>query len=144
MIIDVHTHPPRFRERVPDNLNIEAPPWRPDKTVSGGFTWHEYEQAISVVDYAITFGIAQYPADFAPEIRNAYDLVFGPAVEINNAVAEFVSEHDGRVIGFMSVHPDDPNALHEIDRGANEPMNHPHDRTHRVSFAATGSGYLHS
>ena len=120
VIIDVHTHPPRFRERIPDNLSIEAPPWRPDKTVSTGFTWGEYEQATSIVDYAITFGIAQYPWDEATEVHSAYDLVFGPAAEINNAVAEFVSEHDGRVIGFMSVHPDDPNALREIDRCAND------------------------
>ena len=120
MIIDVHTHPPRFRERVPAHLKIEAPPWRPDKTVGGGFTWPEYEQAMSGVDYSITFGIAQYPYDPKVEVHNAYDLVFGPAAEINNAVAEFVSEHDGRVIGFMSVHPDDPNALGEIDRCANE------------------------
>ncbi len=120
MIIDVHTHPPHFRERIPAGLKIEAPPWRPDKSVTTGFTWPDYEQAMSGVDYSVTFGIAQYPVDPAAEIHNAYDLVFGPAREINNSVAEFVSEHDGRVIGFMSVHPDDPDALREIDRCTNE------------------------
>ncbi|MBI5877881.1 MAG: amidohydrolase [Chloroflexi bacterium] len=113
MIIDVHTHPPRSREGKPDTA--EAPPWRPDKAVSLPSTWAEYEQQeLSVVDYALAFSIATYPAT-PDDLKGQYDI-FGPAVEVNNAVAEFAREHDGRVIGFGSVHPDDPNALNEIER----------------------------
>lgn len=116
MIIDVHTHPPRHRERVPDSIDFKAPPWRPDKSVDVRGTWADYEKAMEGVDRSIAFNIATYPETSQSEPRSAYDTIFGPAVEGNNAVAEFAREHDGRVIGFMSVHPYDPNALNEIDR----------------------------
>ena len=113
MIIDVHTHPPRHREG--KKSSEAAPPWRPDKAVSLPSTWKEYEdQALAAVDITFAFSIATYPS--VPEdLRGQYD-VFGPAAEINNAVAEFAREHEGRVIGFMSVHPDDPGALAEMER----------------------------
>lgn len=116
MIIDVHTHPPRHRVPVADSVAPLAPPWRPDKTVDIRTTWADYEQAMQGIDRAIAFNIATYPDTPSSEPRSAYDTIFGPAIEINNAVAEFAREHDGRVIGFMSVHPDDPNALSEMDR----------------------------
>src|SRR5437868_1585899 len=120
MIIDVHTHPPRHREHVSGDSGFETPPWRPDKTVSLRTTWKDFEESMEGIDRAITFNIATYPESPAGAPRSAYDTIFGPALEINNAVAEFANEHDGRVIGFMSVHPDDPNALREIDRCKNE------------------------
>ena len=116
MIIDVHTHPPRHRAPVANSVALVAPAWRPDKTVDIRTTWADYELAMEGVDRAIAFNIATYPETPSGEPRSAYDTIFGPALEINNAVAEFAREHDGRVIGFMSVHPDDPNALKEMDR----------------------------
>jgi len=120
MIIDVHTHPPRHRVPVAEGAAMVAPPWRPDKTVDMRTTWADYEHAMEGIDRAIAFNIATYPNTPSAEPRSAYDTIFGPAVEINDAVAEFAREHDGRVIGFMSVHPDDPNALKEMDRCVNE------------------------
>jgi predicted TIM-barrel fold metal-dependent hydrolase len=83
-------------------------------------TWADFDQAMEGVDRAITFNIATYGDEPSDAPKSAYDTIFGPAVEINNAVAEFADAHDGRVIGFMSVHPDDPNALTEIDRCKND------------------------
>ena len=120
MIIDVHTHPPRHRTAVAGSAPPAAPPWRPDKTVDMRATWADYEQAMEGVDRSTAFNIAMYPETPATEPRSAYDTIFGPAVEVNDAVAEFAREHDGRVIGFMSVHPDDPNALKEMDRCVRE------------------------
>ncbi len=117
MIIDIHTHPPKYRDHVPEGDELTAPPWRPDKTVKVNNTWADYEQAMAVVDYSIAFNIATLHREAQSGPRTAYDDVFGPAAEVNNAVAEFVREHDGRVIGFMSVHPYDANALKEIERG---------------------------
>src|SRR5438552_3405794 len=105
MIIDVHTHPPRHRTPIEGDTGFEAPPWRPDKKVSMTNTWADFDEAMEGVDRAITFNIATYPGAPSSEPKSAYDTIFGPAVEINNAVAEFANEHDGRVIGFMSVHP---------------------------------------
>lgn len=116
MIIDIHTHPPKYRDKVPDDFNLAAPPWRPDKTVSIGNTWADYEKAMEAVDYSLAFNIATLHTEEGSGARTLYDDVFGAAPAVNDAVAEFVSEHDGRVVGFMSVHPDDPNALREMDR----------------------------
>lgn len=120
MIIDVHTHPPRQRVPVTDNAAPRALPWRPDKAVELRATWADYERAMAVVDCSIAFNIALYPDPPPSEPRSAYDTIFGPASEVNDAVAEFVAGHRGRVIGFMSVHPNDPDALREIDRGVHE------------------------
>ncbi len=116
MIIDIHTHPPKYRDQVPAGYDLTPPPWRPDKTVKVNNTWADYEQAMAVVDYSIAFNIATLHTDEDSAARTAYDDVFGAARDVNDAVVEFVREHDGRVIGFMSVHPDDPQALSEMER----------------------------
>lgn len=120
MIIDVHTHPPRHREPVADSAAPRSLPWRPDKAVDMRQTWADYERAMAGIDCSIAFNIALYPAPPESEGRSAYDSIFGPTPEINDAVAEFAQAHAGRVIGFLSVHPDAPDALQEIDRGVHE------------------------
>ena len=116
MFIDIHTHPPKYRDKAPEGYDLTPPPWRPDKTVKVNNTWADYEAAMQVVDYSVAFNIATVQQEQGSGARTAYDDVFGAATEVNDAVAQFVSEHDGRVIGFMSVHPDDPDALAEMDR----------------------------
>ena len=58
MIVDVHTHPPSYRDTVPADRQGLNSQWRPDKAVRGAVTWAEYMQAMEVVDKACVFGIA--------------------------------------------------------------------------------------
>lgn len=120
MIIDVHTHPPRHREPVDETSALSPLPWRPDKPVEMRQTWADYERAMTGIDCSIAFNIAVYPPPEPTESRNPYDTIFGPTPEINDTLAEFVAGHPGKVVGFLSVHPYDPAALREIDRGVHE------------------------
>jgi len=119
MIVDVHTHFPRHRHGPPDAAGPAAPPWRPDKTVSLANTWADYDRAMATVDCAITFNIARKTEAGTGGEREVAGL-FGVAREINDQTAEFVRERPGRTIGFLTVHPDDPDPLGEIDRAVRD------------------------
>lgn len=118
MIIDVHTHPPRYRTRAEVGEAGDAPPWRPDKGVQLIQTWDDYTDAMKGVDRSIVFKIASWDAD--PHAVREDSGIHGTAPQINDEVAEFVRAQRGRAIGFLSVHPYDPNALNEIERGTRE------------------------
>jgi len=99
MIVDVHTHRPKYREGVPAEEVEFNTAWRPDRVVKVSVTWSEYIEAMTHVDRAIVFGIPQEPY-----------------TSLNDATAEFVRAHPTKLIGFLSVHPKDPGALEEIER----------------------------
>jgi predicted TIM-barrel fold metal-dependent hydrolase len=67
------------------------------------------------VDRAIVFNLAAEPAGSAV----SEDFV-KPAREVNDATAEFVRSQGGKFIGFLSVHPRDPECLREMDRAISE------------------------
>jgi predicted TIM-barrel fold metal-dependent hydrolase len=117
MIVDVHSHFPFHRGGLSEEAAPKAPPWRPDKAVSLTNTWADYDRAMEAVDTAIVFNIARHPGE--PEPREQDDLM-RPAREVNDLTAEFARERRGKVIGFMTVHPHDPDPLGEIDRGVHE------------------------
>jgi predicted TIM-barrel fold metal-dependent hydrolase len=118
MIIDVHTHVPRFRVPPPADLILDAPPWRPDKTVTLRDSWEDYAREMRDVDRSIAFNIATREQD--PLATRDSAGLFGPARQVNDHTAEFVKTQKGRVIGFLSVHPDDPDALSELERSVRE------------------------
>jgi len=103
MIIDVHTHTPLYRDAVPEEEKQSNTVWRPDKTVPATYTWADYLRAMEPVDRAIVF-----------------DIAIEPSSNPNDGTAEFASAHPDKIIGFVSVHPDDPKALDEIERGVSE------------------------
>jgi predicted TIM-barrel fold metal-dependent hydrolase len=76
-------------------------------------SYEEYFAAMRPVDKAICFGIAMPPE--RPAILGPRD-----AVSVNNATATLVAASKGKVIGFMSVHPDDPGALEEMERAVED------------------------
>lgn len=45
-----------------------------------------------------------------------FDGLRRPGRQANDSLARFVSESDGRYVGFATVDPNDPGAAHEIDR----------------------------
>jgi predicted TIM-barrel fold metal-dependent hydrolase len=103
MIIDVHTHTPSYKDEIPESEIQYNPVSRPDRAVKRPVNWAEYMQAMEPVDKAIVFGIAREGQDTP-----------------NDATAEFVRAYPDKLIGFLSVHPRDPNCLDEIERGVSD------------------------
>jgi hypothetical protein len=79
---------------------------RPDRAVKMTTSYEEYFEAMRPVDRAICFGIAMLHEQLA--------------ADVNNAVAALAAASNGKVVGFMSVHADDPNALGEMERAYHE------------------------
>jgi len=107
MIVDTHTHTPRYKDAVPEDQRSVNTVWRPDRGVSWPYTWDEYIEAMEPVDRAIVFNIAREPER-------------GASRAINDATAEFVRAYPDKLIGYLSVHPDDPGCLDEIERGVQD------------------------
>jgi uncharacterized protein len=115
VIIDVHSHTPQFRDAVPDiRPSSDSVPMRPDRATPVAYTWEDYTKVMQPVDRAIVFNIA---AD--PEAPSQEDFIY-PARQVNDATAEFVHAQGGKFIGFLSVHPRDPEFVKEIDRAVFE------------------------
>ncbi len=95
MIVDVHTHifaPDHFDEGFLDDLRIA----RPGVEVKIAVTFDEYMQAMAPVDRACCFGL-----------RGLKTGLHTP----NDYVAEFVARAPEKLIGFMSIDPNEPGYL---------------------------------
>ena len=117
MVVDVHTHTPRFREEVPAHLGgrVETK-WSPGRARPLVFTWDEYLAALAPVDRAICFNIAADPRD-SNRVDEPYVV---PTPAVNDETAAFVNAHRDKFIGFLSVHPHDPGALAELERATQD------------------------
>ncbi len=115
MIIDTHTHTPQYRDEILEDIQYNTV-WRPDRAVKLPVNWEEYLKAMEPVDKAIVFGIAEL--DEEPDGRLADPLREQTRWkgDVNDMTAEFVRAYPDRLMGYMSVHPRDPNCLEEIDR----------------------------
>ncbi|MBM3240440.1 amidohydrolase [Candidatus Poribacteria bacterium] len=103
MIVDVHTHTPRYKDSIPaDDAEINTT-WRPDRAVKATCTWDEYLKAMEGADKCIVFSIKMKGQE-----------------NPNERTAEFVQAYPGKLIGFLSVHPEDDDPLQEIERGTTE------------------------
>ncbi len=110
MIIDSHTHLPTHEGMVP------AGEVKVDSVMRSGVisrltkTMDEYLQDMKVVDRCIVFGIAEKPG--TPRILEELQPKGNP-----NDMAAVVAAHSGgKAIGFMSVHPEDPKVMDEMER----------------------------
>jgi predicted TIM-barrel fold metal-dependent hydrolase len=115
MIIDIHTHTPRDKVAPPPEEVVMNAMWRPDAAKSTRPTWQDYVDAMQVVDKSVCFNMA---AD--PRGTREGDAKLEPATEVNDTTAEFARAHSDKVLGFLSVHPHDPNALEEIERATQD------------------------
>ena len=109
MIIDVHSHVPSHVDDVPREERIWDSKMRPDRAVKLTTTYDDFFKAMEPVDRVISFGIAM-PAD-RPAVIGEKDMK-----KVNDATAALVARAPDKVIGFMSVHPDEPDALDEMER----------------------------
>ena len=109
MIVDVHTHVPTHVDAVPPDEERWNPVLRPDRSVKMTTSFDEYLKAMEPVDRAICFGIAMPPGR---------EGLIGEKQErnVNAAAAALVARAPEKLIGFMSVHPDEPGVLEEMER----------------------------
>jgi predicted TIM-barrel fold metal-dependent hydrolase len=117
MIIDVHTHPPQYKDAVPESDLVINKAWRPDRPVISSVCWDDYLQHQRPADVSLVFAVAWYPGLKVPTLSGQergdtswYDGNY------NDAVATFVAAHPDRLIGFMALHPHDPNCMDELER----------------------------
>lgn len=114
MIIDIHTHTPYKKLPVQQHVNLAN---RPDKPVNWYRTWEQYQEDLATVDRAVVFDIACDPRPGAVHDSPRPRL---PAAEINDRTAEFVAENPEKFIGFMAIHPFEPDLETEVDRAVNQ------------------------
>jgi predicted TIM-barrel fold metal-dependent hydrolase len=117
MIVDVHTHPPEFKDEVPEDQITWNDKWRPDRVVKATTCWQDYYDSQMTADKSIVFGIAWKPGSAIPGGSNpdARDTSWYSG-NINDAVAAFVATKPDKLIGFMALHPYDPACLDELER----------------------------
>lgn len=117
MIVDVHTHTPRYRERVPEAATGQVnTKWSTGKTIQMAYTWDEFRAALEPVDRAIVFNIAADPRGL-----HAMDEPYiVPVPDVNDETAAFVNAYPEKFIGFVTAHPHDPRVLEEIERGTQD------------------------
>jgi len=103
MIIDIHTHISEFRRTADIKEVTYSTKFRPhDPPVRSPHSWEEHYEAVKAVDKAVVFGIA-----------------FGKQTP-NDLVAEYVKTDPGKLVGFLSVDPNDAGALEEMDRAVTQ------------------------
>jgi len=101
-MIDIHSHVPTHRDRVPEDELVVNSAWRPDRAVRATTTWADYEEAFQDIDVSVAFTIA----------RDRTRVDSG----LNDRVAEFVAAAPSRRIGFLSIHPEVDGAEDELER----------------------------
>lgn len=116
MIVDVHTHAPRHKTAPTEAMSELSGLWRPDQTTSTAHTWDEYIKGIEPVDRAIVFNIASDPRVETPEDGQ---LIY-PTPGVNDDTAAIVRAYPEKLIGFLTVHPHDPGAMDELERGVGD------------------------
>src|SRR4051794_26298330 len=114
VIIDVHTHTPRFRDTVPAEVAGQVKTkWSPGKTIQMAYTWDEDRPALEPAARASVFNTPAARRNFYPIVG----LYFVPVPAVNDETAAFVHAYPEKYIGFVTVHPHDPQAIEEIERG---------------------------
>lgn len=109
MIVDAHTHTPSHRSEVPPGELVVNERWRPDRAVVASNSWADYDAACSAADITIAFNIA------VADPVGATGIPSDPT-RINESTAEFAAAAPDRRIGFMSVDPNAPRCLDEVER----------------------------
>ena len=111
MIIDIHTHIPTHTDRVPDAEANFNEVMRPDVTVRLTNSFDDYIRDMGPVDRAIAFGVAINPHGSEDDMG-----VMRSQSEINDTASALAGAYPDKVIGFMSVHPNAPDVMDELER----------------------------
>jgi len=109
MIVDVHTHIPTHMDTIPNDDIKEDTQMRPGERVRLSTNVDDYLAGMETVDTAFVFGIRRRPTD-------EDSPVFPWKGDVNDTAAKVVSRAPDKIIGFMSVHPDEADVIEEIER----------------------------
>jgi predicted TIM-barrel fold metal-dependent hydrolase len=109
MIVDVHTHTPTHVDSVPPEEFTSYSAWRNDRDVVTSNTWADFDAATEAADVAIVFNIAVDD----PLASTGLDY---RREDTNTATAAYVAARRDRRVGFMSVHPSQPDLWDEVER----------------------------
>jgi len=117
MIVDVHTHTPQYRTAVPEHELVINKAWRPDRHVQSSVSWQDHLDAQGPADRSIVFAVAWQAGLVVPRLsgQEIGDTSWYDG-NVNDATATFVAAHADRLIGFMALHPHDPDCLDELER----------------------------
>ncbi len=113
MIVDVHTHIPTHPEGVPEGEERTSTVIRPDRPAQLSGSFDDYIRRMEPVDKAIVFGIAMLPGSDPMEVVDASTPT---GQNVNDVASRLAALQPDKIIGFMSVHPDDPDVFDEMDR----------------------------
>jgi predicted TIM-barrel fold metal-dependent hydrolase len=111
VIVDVHTHTPSHRDEVPLGEMAWNQVARPDRAMPVTVSWNDHKRSAdrAGVDVSIVFNI--WTRSPLQDTGLAAD-----SGGVNDSTAEFVAALPNRRIGFLSVHPEEPGAMDEIER----------------------------
>ncbi len=114
MIVDVHTHLPTHRRAVPPADVVVNTTMRTGGSNRNTNSIADYLAAMAPCDRTIAFGVAPVPWKPASIVQPSKG--FPAHMDHNDIAAELVKASRGKVIGFMSVHPLDPEVDARYDR----------------------------
>lgn len=108
MIVDVHTHGPTHKEKVPPAEMKTYSGWHSGPPVNTTNSWADYEHGMEAADVAFVFNIHVPDTDRFVGTPDDKD-------RINDSIYEFSKAHPHR-IGFFSVDPNRHDWIEEFDR----------------------------
>ncbi len=117
MIIDVHTHIPTHRDRVPAEDLLADRLIGSDISLTGSV--EDYLAAMEPVDRAIVFGIAPRPDNPEPPIMD-WRQGWPEGMNQNDIAAEVAGRAPDKLIPFMSLHPMQADVDDEYDRSVGD------------------------
>jgi predicted TIM-barrel fold metal-dependent hydrolase len=117
MIVDIHTHTPTHVHAVPPEERQLNTLWRSDRVVEAAVSWADYMAAMEPVDRACVFGIRFKGGDMAAGREGAGVQWVG---NVNDQAAALCRAYPDKLIGFMSVHPEEGDAVQEVERCVRE------------------------
>lgn len=113
MIVDVHTHLPTHQDSVPAGEERWDTVMRPDRHIRMTNSFQDYLEAMRPVDRAFVFGI--YPRPGSARLGG-----FPWGEDVNDLAARVAALAPNKIIGFMSLHPDHPRVMEELERCAHD------------------------
>jgi hypothetical protein len=114
LIVDVHTHLPTHRDAVPPDEVVYIDTMRTGGRNRNTNSVADYLEAMAPCERTIAFGVA--PVPWRPAAIVQPSKGFPANMDCNDIAAELVRAGRGKVIGFMSVHPLDPQVNQQYDR----------------------------
>ena len=118
MIVDVHTHLPTHRNAVPPDEVVYIDTMRTGGRNRNTNSVADYFEAMQPCDRTIAFGVAPVPWKPASIVQPSKG--FPQRMDHNDIAAELVRAGKGKVIGFMSLHPGDPEVDAKYDHARDD------------------------